>query len=375
MYESLTPALSSRLEEHTTLSPTRRETFSWLVILMIRVGTTSLWRLAAHAQSSAKTLSVHRRFERFFQHVRLDEAAIARLLVEIMGLSGRPWHLALDRTNWKFGRAHINILMLGIVHGKVCIPLFWSLLPKAGNSNAGERICLMSRLLKAFPDQKIACLTGDREFIGDEWMLWLESREIPFVLRLRENMYIRNESHVPVRLSVHAQGLKRREKRVLAGTWCLGREERNDSPGAPVRIALMRLKTGEILAVAASRVPVKKALAAYRGRWGIETLFSCMKSRGLGMEDTHMTDPGKPATLTAILALAFVMAYKTGLWAARHRPPRSKSHGRLQKSIFALGLDALKKILATFKPTQIFECLRDLLAPQISRKALICYAL
>jgi hypothetical protein len=374
MYESLTPALSSRLEEHTTLSPTRRETFVWLVILMIRVGTTSLWRLAAHARSPAKTLSVHRRFERFFQHVRFEDGDIARFLVQMMGLSGKPWHLALDRTNWKFGRAHINILMLGIVHGKVCIPLFWSLLDKAGNSNAGERICLMSRLLKAFPDQKIACLTGDREFIGDEWMLWLESREIAFVLRLRENMYIRNESHVPVRLSVHAQGLKCREKRVLAGTWLLGREERDD-PGVPVKIALMRLKTGELLAVAASRVPVKKALAVYRGRWGIETLFSCMKSRGLGMEDTHMTDPGKLATLTAALAVAFVMAYKTGLWAARFEPPRSKTHGRLQKSIFALGLGALRKILATFKPSQIFDCFCTLLASQPPRKTLVCAAL
>ena len=318
---------------------------------------------------------MHRRFERFFQHVRLDEAALARLLVEIMGLSGRPWHLALDRTNWKFGRAHVNILMLGIVHGKVCIPLFWRLLDKAGNSNADERICLMSGLLKAFPDQEIACLTGDREFIGDEWMRWLESRKIPFVLRLRENMYIHSESHAPVRLCVHAQGLKRREKRVLAGTWFLGREERDDRPGVPVRIALMRLKTGELLAVAASRVPAKKALAVYRGRWGIETLFSCMKSRGLGMEDTHMTDPGKLATLTAVLAFAFVMAYKTGLWAARLKPPKNKAHGRLQKSIFALGLGALRKILATFKPPQIFDCFCTLMASQTPRKALVCAAL
>ncbi|NCD18225.1 MAG: IS4 family transposase, partial [Actinobacteria bacterium] len=371
MYESLAPALSSRLEEHTTLSRTRRETFVWLVILMIRVGTTSLWRLAAHAQSPVKTLSVHRRFERFFQHVRFDGDEIARLLVEIMGLSGKPWHLALDRTNWKFGRVHINILMLGVVHGKVCVPLFWCLLDKAGNSNASERTRLMSRLVKTFPDQKIACLTGDREFIGGEWMLWLHEQQIPFVLRLRENMHIRKESHVPVSLCVHARSLKRRDKRVLTGTWFLGRRERDD-PGVPVKIALMRLKTGELLAVAASGVPVKKALAAYRGRWGIETLFSCMKSRGLGMEDTHMTDPGKLATLTAVLALAFVMAYKAGLWAARFEPPKNKAHGRLQKSLFALGLAALRKILAVFSPAQIFECFRTLLSTQIPRKSLIC---
>ena len=96
------------LEGHISLWRTRRETLVWLVTLIIQTGTVSLWRLAGHVDTRAKTLSVHRRFERFFQYVRLDDGCVARLLVHIMGLSGKPWHLALDRTNWKFGRCHIN---------------------------------------------------------------------------------------------------------------------------------------------------------------------------------------------------------------------------------------------------------------------------
>jgi hypothetical protein len=37
---------------------------------------------------------------------------------------------------WKFGRHHINILMLGIVYEKVHITLFCALIDKAGNFNA-----------------------------------------------------------------------------------------------------------------------------------------------------------------------------------------------------------------------------------------------
>ena len=146
MQELLTKALSMALENHIALWRTRRETLVWLVLAIIRTGTVSLWRLAGHIDTRAQTLSVHRRFERFFQHIRLDDGCTARLIVDIMGLSGTPWHLALDRTNWKFGRRHVNILMLGVVHGNVCIPLFWVLLGKAGNSNARERIDLMARL-------------------------------------------------------------------------------------------------------------------------------------------------------------------------------------------------------------------------------------
>ena len=201
MQKSLTKCLSLSLEGHISLWRKRRETLVWLVTLIIQTGTVSLWRLAGHVDTRAKTLSVHRRFERFFQYVRLDDGCVARLLVHIMGLSGKPWHLALDRTNWKFGRCHINILMLGIIHEKICIPRFWMVLNKAGNSNAEERTDLMAKLNNVFPDQPIATLSGDREFIGERWMRWLHERGIPFVLRPKENMFIWKEGYVPVKLS------------------------------------------------------------------------------------------------------------------------------------------------------------------------------
>jgi hypothetical protein len=84
MQKSLTKCLSLSLEGHISLWRTRRETLVWLVTLIIQTGTVSLWRLAGHVDTRAKTLSVHHRF----------------------------------------GRCHINILMLGIIHEKICIPHF-----------------------------------------------------------------------------------------------------------------------------------------------------------------------------------------------------------------------------------------------------------
>ena len=286
-----------------------------------------------------------------------------------MGLSGKPWHLALDRTNWKFGRCHINILMLAIIHQKICIPLFWVLLDKAGNSNAKERTDLMAKLNKVFPDQPIASLSGDREFIGETWMHWLYKQGIPFVLRLKENMFIWKEGYVPVKLSAHARHLKKRQKRILKGPWYLGRDPEKQT--TPIKIAMMRLKTGEMLIVATSRIRIKTALPLYRNRWGIETLFSCLKTRGLGLEDTHITDPHKLATLMSILAIAFCLAYKAGLWVARTKPPRRKVHGRLQQSIFALGLKPFRKAMVKMSELKIFDYMAELLKPNIPRKPLI----
>lgn len=41
----------------------------------------------------------------------------------------------MDRTNWKFGEANINILMLGITYKGIAYPLLFSMLDKRGNSN------------------------------------------------------------------------------------------------------------------------------------------------------------------------------------------------------------------------------------------------
>ena len=90
MQQSVTKSLSLSLDDHISLWRTRRETLVWLVTLIIQTGTVSLWRLAGHGDTRAKTLSVHRRFECFFQHVHLDEASVARMIVQIMGLSGKP---------------------------------------------------------------------------------------------------------------------------------------------------------------------------------------------------------------------------------------------------------------------------------------------
>ncbi len=38
--------------------------------------------------------------------------------------------LSMDRTNWKFGKVHINILMLSVAHKGMAIPIVWYLLKK-----------------------------------------------------------------------------------------------------------------------------------------------------------------------------------------------------------------------------------------------------
>lgn len=369
----LSKALSSFTEEHICLSATRRETLTWLVATILSACTTSLWKLAPHVGSTAEVDSVYRRLARFFQHVRFDGAAFARLIVSILGLDTiGPWDLALDRTNWKLGKTHINILMLGVMWRGVCVPLFWTLLPKAGNSNTDERIRLLKKLGRAFPEQKLGSLMGDREFIGGAWMEWLKNTSTSFVLRLREDMCIFNESHAPLPLSHVARTLRVGEKIILKGFWRLGQNGKDASP--PVRIVILRLESGELLSLATDKKP-KTALARYRKRWKIETLFAALKTRGFDLEATHITAQKKLALLVGILALAAAVAYKTGLWAAKLKATVVKKHGRLAKSLFRRGLETLKKLLASPNADLAKNIFAALICPKMRPNTLMLQAL
>ena len=74
-----------------------------------------------------------------------------------------------------------------------------------------------------------------------------------------------------------------------------------------------RLDDGELLIVATDRQP-KTALADYRLLWGIETLFSALKTRGFNLESTHFLNAEKLNKLVVLLALAFCWAMLSGLW-------------------------------------------------------------
>ena len=85
----------------------------------------------------------------------------------------QPWVLSTDRTEWSFGQTRFNILFLGVVHNGVAYPIIWEMLDQKGNSDSDERMDLLERFKQIFPDAQIAYVTGDREFVGKQWLTYL----------------------------------------------------------------------------------------------------------------------------------------------------------------------------------------------------------
>jgi len=242
----------------------------------------------------------------------------------------------MDRTNWKLGKLNINILVIGIVHKGVAFPIVWVSLSKQGNSNTAERIDLMQRFIDIFSIEKIKYLTADREFIGHQWFAYLLENLIHFRIRIRENFQVTNARGHFVAVKTLFRDLKPGKYKVLRGY--------RDVLGHKLFVIGSLAPDGEYLIVVTAKDP-QCAIEDYLQRWGIETLFGCLKSRGFRFESTHMTKPDRIDKLVALLAITFCWCHLTGQWRHAHTPIRIKKHGRKAVSLFRYGLDCLREVL------------------------------
>ena len=334
MFDRLLAPLLETLRPHFGLSKTRLETLAVLLVGLANGRTVNLSHLASQFPGDAQHGSNYRRLQRFFQFVRLDGDTVARLIVGMLNC-GRPKLLALDRTNWKLGSRDVNVLVLAIVTRRFRVPLMWTLLPHAGNSDTAQRIALLERYLSLFGASSIRALLADREFIGAGWLKFLCENNVPFAIRLREDMQIRL-----------ADGRLRQFRSLLSkprrGRWKGWLNGMDAVPANQLRVAAKRIKGSELLIVASNLGEGVSSLNLYRKRWGIECLFADAKTRGLNIEDTHITDPDKLATLLVVVALAVTWAHRCASLAMGRKGIRRKAHGRREKSWFRTGFDALR---------------------------------
>jgi hypothetical protein len=124
---------------------------------------------------------------------------------------------SIDRSQW--GR--INFFMVSLIWEKRAIPLYWSLLPKLGNSNLESQTTNLEQILPLFSEYKVIVL-GDREFCSVDLGKWLKSKGVSFCLRLKKNHCIEREDLIWQRLdelgivpgtSLYVQGKRVRKTR------------------------------------------------------------------------------------------------------------------------------------------------------------------
>lgn len=338
------------LNQHFGWNKARITCFTKMIIGLFLSRTVNLTEIAAAFEGKAKLLSRYRRLQRFFSGFEIDYEVIAKFIFKLFDF--KNIYLTMDRTNWKWGKANINILMLGVVYKGIAIPIAWSLLEdKTGNSKTSERIELMQTFIGWFGKDCIAGLVADREFKGREWFAWLIREDINFYIRIPNNSITTNSRGLEVEIDALFYDIKINEKRILKGQRKLW--------GCKVYLIATRSTRDNKLAIIATNADADQGLKIYCKRWQIETLFGCLKSRGFNFEDTHITDLVRIKKMIALLAIAFCWAHKTGEWRHEEEPITIKTHGRPAYSLFRYGLDYIRESFyqVACRVELFFDCL------------------
>lgn len=329
------------LSHYFSWNKSRIDCLCRLIFAIITVQTVNLSSVAVVLHGNAKIQSHYKRLQRFFGWLAGFHSDAQRLLFRLtlsaLNLEKNSiLYAAMDRTNWQFGMVHINLLVIGISYHGVNIPIVWTSLGKAGSSSSQERIQLLKRfqkILDGFP----FVLTADREFTGKKWIGFLCKRQIPFVIRIKGNSSVRRPkcSH-----SIPAKDLFKQVKNKRRKVF----QEPHEVFEVPVFIAAARNKEGELLIVISNQF-CGRSIKEYLKRWGVECMFSCLKSRGFNFEDTHMSEPKKISSLLFVLTIVLVWSMRTGVNRRKECPITLATHGRKRMSVFRRGLEGLRRCI------------------------------
>lgn len=331
--------LKSVFQQHFKWNKARVTFLTLFVKNLITQRTVQLSSIALGLNHCAKSDSNYKRIQRFLRDFELRVESLGVFLLKILPKDIK-YIITLDRTNWKFGRKDINILMLGIVYGQSSLPLCWSLLPKGGPSNYQDRKLVLDKAISLMGSEKIKCLVADREFGSKKFFRYLKSKGVKFHIRIKKTAAVRHYMKTVTNLEDVFKLVKSNRYTILPEKKLVYDEE--------VFIGGRRSKTNDYMIIASSDNP-EEAEKTYKQRWTIENMFGYMKSKGFDFEKTHLTNYERINKLIFLVAIAMIWSYLTGLWLTNSTKIKIsvKNHGRQAKSIFRIGLDFLRTILMT----------------------------
>ena len=254
---------------------------------------------------------------------------------------GQTLSIAIDRSQW--GR--INLFMVSLIWERRAIPLYWSLLPKLGNSNFESQTTNLQQVLPLFTEYKVIVL-GDREFCSVDLGNWLREKGVSFCLRLKKNHCIETEHLVWQRLdelgigpgtSLYFQGKRVRKTQPATGFDVACKWKRNYGAW----------KVDEAWFILTDLGSLPAAIDAYKQRMGIEEMFRDCKKGGYDLEGTSL----KGDRLINMILL-MTLAYSSGIfqgteirkkqvqkYVSRRKEPKKRYRRR---STFGVGLDGEK---------------------------------
>lgn len=228
-------------------------------------------------------------------------------MMEALGEDGKTVVLMLDQSKIRDG---FECLMISARVGERAVPVVWRVSQTKGEIGFSEQKELLEALFAMIPKGISIMLTADR-FYGTASLIGLCKQFFwKYRIRLKKNLVL-----------FHEGGEIQSGEILKLGLDGIENAELNQS-GIVTNIGVLHEKGHPDPWIIAMDEKFSKAkVLDYGMRWGIEALFSDMKTRGFGITKTQLKDCRRIERLMLLLSVASYWAVSTGM---RPKPPRSK---------------------------------------------------
>ena len=312
--EGIKSELAKRLPKQRK---TQRDKLAILVATMLHVRSANLVELAAGLPRESDRWDMgYQWISRFLANdlVCCDTVMepFAREILARLAETGEPIPLILDQTT---ASDRHQILMLSVRWGERALPLAWRVEETEGTIGFATQKELLAVVAGWLPADLGVVLLADRFYGTPAMIRWCRDRGWDYRLRLKGNLLARWGATKTTTGGLALSGGHDFEAVALTGQRVTTNIGIICDPGhAEPWIIAMSAKPGYLTTL------------DYAARWGIEPMFSDFKSRGFGLEQTHLRYPDRLSRLILVMSLALYWAVSTGMWdQANHPLPAEKN--------------------------------------------------
>src|SRR5689334_11303807 len=294
----------------------QREGLALLVATALDVRDVNLMELAAALPRAAERLDMRYQWiSRLLANPLMDidevMAPFAREVLARAGAQACTPVLIIDQS--QVNAAH-QMVMVSLRVGGRALPLAWRVKKTQGAIGFAEQRAALDRVAALLPAGVRPVLMGDRFYGSPALIAWCRAQGWDWRLRLKQDLLVFEDGG----------------ETTLADCFMRGEHLLSDieltEQRARTHVAMVH-EAGhpEPWIIALSQTPSVHTAFDYGLRWGIEAMFSDFKTRGFGLEDSHIARTDRLDRLVLVLSLALHWAVSTGMWdAVANRTPAEK---------------------------------------------------
>jgi hypothetical protein len=218
-------------------------------------------------------------------------------LIKHLCQNGETVILMLDQSKLVDG---IECLMLSIRVGQRALPWLWDVIETGGAIGFDKQEPLLNAALKYCPTNLSVVLMGDRFYGTSALIGWCQQAKWGYRLRLKRNLELVHEAGLLVSGQLLEQGL--------------GFIEGVELGGICTNIGVVRdVGYEDAWIIAMDCAPNRARVLDYGLRWGIESLFSDMKSRGFDVCSSHLRQVDRLSRLLLLVSIGLYWCVSLGL--------------------------------------------------------------